>query len=404
MVKKVFSFSLILLIMFLCYQFVINYFKTGHSVTYTINDILIDEDYINDKEEYYLFRVTLDKDKVFVFENENLFNKQKEVVEDVKVYTKDDIYCVSLKYKKIKEPSVPECYINDVLYSYNEASKKTNLEDFTKELKISSLEKYSNESEKREEVDVTLNNDYLEDNEVIILYDYKTINLYDKKFERKASFSNFDNYKNIYGTIVGHYYLIPRLTSSTTFNTFVKIELNDGVNKDMNTIYTISKQSYVNGVYDDKLYIFDKSNLKQYEINPATEEIKITGDEENPCFAYINGEKTELSVYEMNDKEIKFSEKTNQFENIDSDEMFVNKKVGIYKKDDKFYKVYTKYPDNPILLFIDKDAKEIKVKGDSIYYLKNDSIYRYNIKGNVILLTRNELKYNSENAFDIYLK
>ena len=55
-------------------------------------------------------------------------------------------------------------------------------------------------------------------------------------------------------------------------------------------------------------------------------------------------------------------------------------------------------------LFVEDDAKEIKVKNNSIYYVKDDSIYRYNKYGKVKLITRNELKYNYENVFDVYIK
>ena len=236
------------------------------------------------------------------------------------------------------------------------------------------------------------------------MYDYKKIYFFENKTTKTAQFSNYDFYKNNYGTLVGKYYMIPRLSSSATFNTFEKYDIDYGTKLHINMIYNISKQSYINGVYDDKLYVFDKSELKQYEIDPYSEEVKVVGDEQNNCFAYINGKKTTVSVYEMNNDEIKFSESKDDYSDVESDKLLVQKGYAIYVQGNNVYKVYSKYQNNPIYLFSAEEIKDIKVKNDNIYYLQGDSVYRYNMYGTVKLVSRNELNYNYENAFDIYFK
>ena len=41
---------------------------------------------------------------------------------------------------------------------------------------------------------------------------------------------------------------------------------------------------------------------------------------------------------------------------------------------------------------------------DGIYYIKEDTLYKYNEYGIVDLIKREEFKYNSKNIFDVYIK
>jgi hypothetical protein len=168
--------------------------------------------------------------------------------------------------------------------------------------------------------------------------------------------------------------------------------------------YNISTQSYVNGVYNDKLYVFDKSEMVQYEINPATEEVKVVGDVNNKAFAYINGKREEVSVYDMAKEEIIFTEKEDIYEENNCEKIYATKKYAICYLNGDFYKIYAKYPNNKILLLNAPNAKEIRLRNDYLYYIIDDSIYRYNDHGSVILATKKEIKFNSDNVFDIYFE
>lgn len=407
MVRKAVSFTLILTVLFFAYQFLINLAKSEHSISYVIDakeTYNIDEDYIKSSGlDYYLIKVTVG-DKAFVFDVENTFNKQKKIVEDVVSFDEDGLYCISLIYKNKKSSSEPLCYYNDVLSSYSSVKNVKDLSEYVAKLPGFDLDKYDKDSEKKAQDDIVFNRDYLTDNEVIAIYSYKKVNFIDKYFDRYFIFSNKDNYKNILGALVGEYYLIPRFTSEATFTSYIKYDLVDGIKKEIKTGFNISKQSYINGVYDGKLYIFDRSNMKQYEIDPAHEKVVVVGDEKNEGFAYINGEEKRVSVYELNSNNLIFSEKTEQFNAINYDKIFADNYYAIYKKGNDYYKVYTEHPEVSIYLFSDANAKEEKVKDGSIYYVRDNGIYRYNKYGNKLLATKDELRYNYENVFDIFMR
>lgn len=408
MLRKAISFSIILMLIFLCYQVAVNFVKNGHNISYTIEKehlYNIDEEYSkNDKGEYYLLKVTRDDDKVFVFDEDNVFNKQKEIVEDIIEFDNDEVTCVALKYIDDKNYSEPLCIKDNQLYSYQAIKKDVDLSSFVKSIKNFDLNKYDKKSTTSTASDITYNKDYLLDNEVLVMYDYKVMDYIDSRLTRNMTFSSIDNYKNTLGTVVGSYYLIPRLSTSATFDTYIKFGLVDGVKNEIKLDYKISKQAYINGVYENKLYIFDKSEMKQYEIDPYDDKVTIVGDEKNEGFAFINGKETKISVYDLSKEEVKFSENKDPYKSLDYDNIFIEPYKSVYVKNGKYYKVFEKYPQYSILLFTDNNAKEVKVREDNVYFIKDDSIYRYNKYGTVQLAMRNELKYNTDNVFDIYLK
>ncbi len=404
MIKKSISFTVVLFLLFLCYQTVITFFKSSHTIEYEVNGFMIEEEYKkNSSEEYYIFRVSNGENE-FVFDTENDFNKQKEVVKDVSVYDDENLYCVSLLYKYGKTSSGPVCVDSNGLYTMDSSKVTDGFKEYLSKLPNSNITASGEESEIKIQKDITVNKDYLLENEVLMIYDYQTVYFFDRENLHAASYTNAYETPNNLGRIVGKYYLIPRLISTPNFNTFVKYNLETGVKTELNMIYRISKKSYINGVYNNKLYIFDKEELKQYEIDPYSDEVKITGDKDNEAFAYIDGEETKVPVDQMNESEIKFSEKTSDFKDVDYDSLYPGKKYSIYVKDGVFYKAYVKYPNIKIKLFEEKNAKNIKVYKDNIYYMNGNSIYRYNSNGILMLGKKDKIIKEVDNPYEVYLK
>lgn len=404
MIKKSISFTIVLFLLFLFYQTVITFFKSNHTVEYEIKGFMIEEDYKKSStEEYYIFKVS-DGENEFVFDTTNDFNKQKEVVKDISVYDADNLYCISLLFKYDNTSSGPVCVDSDGLYVMDSTKKTDGFKEYVSKLPGANTTEYSSESDKKIQKDITVNKDYLSKNEVLMIYDYQTVYFFEKDSLHAASYTNTYGAPNNLGRIVGKYYLIPRLISTPTFNTFVKYNLETGVKSELNMTQKISKNSYINGVYNSKLYIFDKDELKQYSIDPYSDEVKITGDKDNDAFAYIDGEETKVPVEEMKDSEIKFSEKTSDYKDEDYDFLYPGKKYSIYVKDGIFYKVFTKYPNIKIKLFEEKDAKNIKISEDNIYYMKDNSIYRYNSNGIVMLAKKDKIIEEVDNPYEVYLK
>ena len=411
MVKKTISFSIIILIVILLYQIGINFLKQSHSIKYTVgNEVLyhIDEDFDNSNDgSYYLFRVTKEDNKQFIFEYPNRFNKQKKIVSEVKEFEKDGWDCLSLVYKNKKEASLPVCVNNGVLYSYNYAKNLVDLTEFVSELpgieKPEEKDKGTIKTENFENV-ILANKGYFDEDEVILLYNYKRVVAYYKDHEKVVNFSNQDNYSNNLGRIVDNYYLVPRYGfDSPEIKSYIKYNIESEVKKEIVLPKYLSRDlTYVNGVYDDKLYVFDKSNMTQYSIDPNSDEVKVTGTVDDYPFAYINGEKTNVSAYEMKESNVIFTENHEAFDKLAFDNIYVKDNYSIVGKDGNYYKVYNKYSDLPILLFNNPNAKEVKEKNSNVYFIDNDTIYKYNDSGLYDMITTNELIYNNINVYDVY--
>lgn len=81
MIKKVISFTILLVIFLLGFQFLISFLKTNHNIIYDLEiegEIYsIDETYKKiSGRDYYLFNVSIG-DSNFLFKSDNYFNKQK---------------------------------------------------------------------------------------------------------------------------------------------------------------------------------------------------------------------------------------------------------------------------------------------------------------------------------------
>ena len=354
MLKKVISISFLILIFILGFQLFINYLKTEHEINYMIENnyglFYINESYekINEKD-YYFFDINFN-DVNYLFQSDNYFNKQKEVIKDIEVFNSDNISCIALVYIDDEKSSSPLCSQDGVLSSYYKFKDIDGFGDFLKSIP-NFWSNISFDDEKNEISDVYINSGYIYDDEVFLIYNYKNIIKFDKDFEELLPFSVYDNYKNTIGILVDKYYLIPKMNSNPEYNVYLIFDVENGVIKDIEFSNPISKQLYVNGVYDNKLYLFDKSNLVQYSINPSNGEYLIVGDKNSKGINYQNGVLSEISVYDLSDNVIKFSDDISQYSSIDYDLIFSFESYAIYQKNGKFYKVYKDYLSSPIYLF-----------------------------------------------------
>lgn len=404
--KKIFNFVIVLGILLLIFQFGVTFFKKEHRLDYSISinskDATVHEEYSKTKDnDYYFFKVKYD-DKVFVFDIDNIFNKQKKVINDIKVYEKDELTCISPSYiKEFKSDII--CDVNGEQRSYASIKDKYNLDEFINTLYKFDKNKYvsSSKSSVINMMDVYKEN--FEDNENVIVYTYKRLVKLNRPSSSRIAFSNYDVYHNDLGTLIGKYYILPKYEKKPEYSAFLIINMEDESIDNLYFDENISTNLYVNGVVDNKLYIFDKSNLVQYEINPFKKIYRIVGDK-NTNGQYYDGEEwSTKNIYEFSNTEIKFAKKYSIKDNYV--EAFESDKYYYYRNSNNdFYKVYKKDLTKRIFLFHNANAKEIQVVNDNIYYIDGTSLYRYNNTGTKIILSSKEFQYNYNNIYSVYFK
>lgn len=407
MIKKIITFSLLLLFLTLLLEFGINYFKTSHHVEYDISGYTVEEDYIKKSgKDYYLIKASKDG-KEYIFNAQNEFNKNEKIIKEIISYDTDDISCATIIYTN-NSSSTPLCYKDKILHSYISVENEPGMSEYLEQLNKYAEDKItpSDESYVFAYNEIYKNNLYK--NEDIIMYNYKNIIKINGERTMTFDFSNKDVFKNEYGTLVGKYYVIPKMRNSIEFSHYLIVDLEKETVEEIDLARevsaNISSQMYVNGIYNSNLYIFDKSNLVQYEINPGKGEIKVVGNKDKKGIVYKNGQEEEIGVYTLNNEKVKFTENYDAYKEIDYDQIFLTLNGAVYVKDGVFYKVYNNYLKNPIYLFEAKNVQDIKVKEDNIYYINDQFLYRYNDYGNVRILKREQFKYDYTNIYDVYFE
>lgn len=403
MIRKCLMFVFLFFVLMLVFQFGINFLKTEHVASYILESnkkkFTIKEIYDKSSSfDYYFFDVSY-KDIHFLFEEDNIFNKQKMVVKDVNYHEiSDDLRCISLDFINGEESDLI-CSKDDKLYSY---VALMNEYDFSKIIKSRTLKNKENVVTSD---DLTINTDYVYDDETLLVYNYKNILKYaGGTFVDKMTFSTNDTYKNNLGVLLDNYYIIPKFTKSVDVHNYYFFNIETNAVFDLETPVILSKQLLNLGIYDDKLYVFDKDKKVEIEIDPKNRVIKKVASGDDKGIFYKDGKMIDITMNELAANPSKFTFNNKKYKDIVCDEIFVFDKYAIYISGNSFYKVYSNNLENPILLFNMDKFSEVKVKNDRIYFLKGRVLYRFDDNGIYPIVERGEFEFNPSNAYEIFLK
>jgi len=402
--KRIIFFVIFLAIAYLAFQYGVVFLKDNHNIDYSLKlgdkEYFINERFIkNVKDEYYLVTLKVD-DKKFVFDVDNNFNKRRNIVLDMMIYENKDLLCIYPIFLNEKTIGNLECNIDGKLYDYFAIKDLYNLKPF-----IETLPGYAEELENSDKFeqysDLKIFTKNVLPKERIILYNYKSIaNISSEKIQY-TDFSIKDVYANKNGILVGKYYVVPDGNTVGVHSYMLILDVTTNTSEKLPLRNELSSNYYINGVVDNKLYIFDKSNLTQYSINPEHNEIRIEGNKDMGCRAYKDGKWVDVTVYDMLNDELKFTEDNSDI-NINSEIVYRNNRYYYYEIGDVFYKSYVDSPEDSVQLFTYANAEVVRMKNNSIYFINGSTLYRYASNTIIPLLERNEFKFNKANIYDVY--
>lgn len=405
--KKVIKLLIGIFILVLIFELIAYIFKTHHDITYTLKDanqtFKINEVYKNKK---YYFKIT-SKDLVYSFEIHDEFHKKKEVITKIYSYQKDDLYCIYPMIEKNENTNIL-CSKNNKSYAYTNYEKE--LTPFIETLKKQgynspSWQEKSNSSKKIETLSAYQNN--IKEKTYIYIYKYNGFFSISKDSLEQIKLFENDTYINHLGTNIDKYYLIPNYDQKYDYDELYVIDMTNNKVKQRNLKYKISKDSYINGVIDNELYIFDKDELKQYKISKKGKKIKEVGNKEDGAL-YYNLKFETKSVYDFRDEELKFKTIKDYISQVEK-----NTSINYLQKTEDTYYYQTKNNDvyyynlnskTKVLLFNQKISDFTLVK-DTLYFISDDTLYSYNFQeGLKKLITYSELSFNSKNRLAIYME
>lgn len=405
--KRVFSLLILLIVLFVGFELVVNHFTKSYVNKYKIysNDKIFDIEEIYDKkiDNKYDIKITIE-DKEFYYIVPNTFNKQKKILKDILIYPNGDDICIYPILRNNKGTYI-ECNSNGNLYSGLAYNNKEFINTVKNDLKSKKYIEDVTISTTLVDYDGTKTySENIPEKDLILLWNYKGIERFtSSKYDLNYPLS-FDKYENKTGTLVGKYYIVPQYNRSNIleFDTVNAIDVTTMKSEKIKIEeYTLSSDTYINGVVDNKLYYTDPSNLLQVEINPNNKNARLIGSEKLGGQMY-DGEWKNRNIYDFRNATIKYANLTDLSNHTYKEAKEGNSSYYYVDNNGNVYQVPKLHLDKKILLFSSK-LNNFNVVGEDIYYVNNDTLYYYNIdKGTMPILVNKDLIYNTANRISVY--
>ena len=396
MKKKAILIIVVLLLLYgtyLLYKHSIKEYK----LSYKISKYKVEEHYYKTTNHEYDIKIENNK-KIYTYTLENNFNKNKKIIKDIKTVKKDNISCIIPLYRKDVDLDV-YCLLDnkqvsiDYLLKTNNNSFKS-IQNTIKKYKI----KYPSSTDTKETYQkVTTYNNNIEDNQIYYIWDYKGIYIIEKDNNNYQEILSYDLYDNIMSCIVNGNYLLWENTSVKGIDTVYYYNHKNKKLKKIKLEKPISKDSYINGVINNKVYITDRKKKREYVFDMNTLKLTPIDSDGTKYISYLNNKKKEYSKSDffMNDQLFIKQEHNSK---IDKDGWFSNRNF-YYQEENKIVKVQN---NNTVLLLELNNIKEWQIVGEEIILLREDTIYAYNEKkGLRKIVEEKELNYNYENIYKI---
>ena len=400
------------------YEFGVLFFVKhyNYEYTYTKNKkkYRITEEY-NYNEGKHSYNISIkDQDNTnYIYLINHNYHKEKEILEDLLVYKKDNTKCIFPIFKD-KVVSNVVCKKDGKLESYISLREKKDI--FIDEIKNDLIKKgYNipafNYKEGTKEISnlstkLTYYNDYIPKYNVLI-WGYKGLFSINKKTRKVNDFLKEDIYDTKYLTVgKKNMYVMKVEDKSASIDYIYAINLKDGSTTIIDiSDKNISGNSYFNGVHNNEVYLTDCNGNHQYkfmENKKNIEKMELQG-----LIKYYDGKNlVNESVDNFSNNNIRFNkniinEKITKLYNT-SDIKISNNHYYFKTKDGNFYMSLKNNYKKPILLFNRINMKEWVVVNDTIFGIIDNTLYAYNYEyGFKPLIKYDEFNYHTDNMFGV---
>lgn len=412
--KKLLSMLVVLFVIYFGIQILFNILGKGEEIDYQLKDgeytIEVHEKstfkIANNADNYY-FNVKVD-DTEFNFQLYNDFSKNQKVISGIKYFKNEKYQCIVPIFKKNKILMDAIC-LNNGVYTYANQLNDKEINEFTREVKGYDLTKYQDREDITELSNIKINKYNLFNDIFIAFNSYRGVNTISNNFNKlhyNLEVFNKDVYDHKIATFVDNYYIVANYNDDYTFSSFKVIDIVKLKDETLSCHTKISFDSYIQGVVDGKVYLYDKENKKQYEIN--VEKNTISEITSSNSVKYYDNEWTTITLNEANQGKL-FVNNHNDYENNEYSRIDkVGNETGyyyLYKKVNDAYRVYRKniQDDKLFYLFNTSTIDNIMYVGNDIYYIDNNTLKTYSDSyGNRVVLTYDELSFNKNIHLTVY--
>ena len=335
--------------------------------------------------------------------NINIYNsltKKSKVINNIYYFNDNNYECVLPIFSNEVLTDVM-CYKNDnnYIYNYNQIiGKDSKLDEYVSGIKLYNKNVYNdNKTYSLKDTIKFFDNDI---SNTVSITSYKglyinkmPINLFEK-----------DIYNNKLSAFIDNYYLIANYNESHEFNEFYLVNLNNNEVEKIKSKEFISFDSFIQGIVDKKVYLYDYDNEVQYEINIYNKKITEVSNKDyikyytNTKWERLSKSKVKRNTY------FDYSTLNNDFTDYDfvkysQDYYYLLNKNGIK------YKLYRiKKDDINIITYIGEvPTLDLNFNNDYFYYKDNNKVYFYSDRtGFKTILEDSEMEFNETIKYYIY--
>ena len=410
--KKTLYLLIVLFIFYLLIQIIFNYVGPGHNIQYKVDGFSINEILTQHKKneiDGYHFEIKKD-DLVFVYQIDNI-RKGSKLIKDIAYFKNVNYECIRPILRIKGDYLNTICKKGDTYYNYSDIEgNDPEVDQFA-----SKYDKvYKNSTKVLKDNTNLYVYDNLIENHYIALEYYKGVFVINPQntYKRFSLFRKEKTGKKL-SVLVNNYYLVADYNSDYEFHKFYLIDLEYLSKDEIISNSAISFNSYIQGVVDNSVYLFDKDNKKQYKINVKTNQVSEIGNESKGIKVYQNHEFVDSNVYEASEKELTFNKystsnvlNNKEYTKID---LVGGEKTGyyyLYEKNGNNYNVYQVPVSNTSIkkyLFSIDDLNGVKYANNYVYYIKEAKLYAYGSFGTRLILNYNNFIYNKDLKYDVYV-
>lgn len=413
--KKLFFTLLFLFFIYFSLQALFYFFGPGHNTSYNIDGFTIKEEYINkqkDENQVYNFVIN-DGSNDFYLQIFKDFDNKTEIIKEIKHYSENGISCIMPIFIDGNALTDLMCMMDGVVYNYNDIKyphddNKGGLYDF-----YTSLDKYiTKENLESQDVrnNITLYKNNMQPNYYFSLVSYKGFiyaNATKKLLYANNIYTNdvYDNYLSAY---VNKYFVTVNYDEQYGYTKIYVYDITNNNETAIRLSKNLEKNSYIQGIYKNSIYIFDRDNKVQYEVDVENKTALEVGNTATGVNIYKNGKAERVSAYECASRDILFEqekETNGEYELVVSTKGTKTGYSYYAKKQDDIYKIYrvnNSYKDQYMYLFDTKYIDKLIALNEYIYFLEDGYIKYYSDHTGIRTLAFNsELNFNQNIEYQI---
>lgn len=353
---------IILLILLIIFFFI----PKNYTKKYKRDNYQIVESY-NRKTKRYSLNISKD-DKVYEYNFDNKYIGKK-LIKSIETKESDNTSCIinHLKNKDNKVLCISDG--NNIDYrlvnNIDLSEYKNNRE--VKYNKVGNINTYD-----------LLNRNYL-------IWNYNSFKYIDSNNNGDIKLFNNDYYNISLATIINDYLVIPNYDLQYNYKELIVINLKTKSKESWKLNYDVSFESYVLGTYKDSIYLVDKKNKIEYELNIKKRTMDIIGNENRDGKILVNNKFEKISMLKLINNIMSFT--------YDDDQEYVLEGT----------KLLLKTKNTKVLVSNLAISKIVYKTNNYVYYLVRDTLYYYDqVNGEVKVMSNFEWNFNNDNVIYIY--